>query len=172
MARAVLLFVCLLGGCAPAARDIALSDIDLGDMQTVRTIRNQLEPKDGIAFANYVIRHRAKSANYCGQPLLGADGKAPVTVGEAVDLAARRDAAERWALMDSQIPKSPRRLAKEKWDSLTRDRDMTIDAQTRLRMEYGDRAMRRPEWKPLEIKIAEIDRKLIAMKPTVFGSGT
>ncbi len=172
MTRTFLLFVGLLGGCTPTARDIALSDIDLSNMQTVRTIRDQLSPQDGAAFADYVVRHNIKSANYCGQPLLNNDGEAPDTVGEAVDLTARRDAADRQVLVAAQRPTHPRELAKDQWDRLIRNRDTIIDAQDRLRLQYGDNAKRRSDWISLETRIVEIDRKLVAMKPDVFGSGT
>ena len=172
MARAFFLFVCLLGGCAPEARGIALSDVDLSDMHTVRTIRSQLAPKDGIAFANYVVRHHAKSASYCGQPLRNADGKAPETVGEAIDLAVQRNALERQVSIAPEPPKHPRTLAKENWDNLIRDRDFMLDSQARLRLEYGNAAKRRPEWKPLETRMAENDRKLMALKSAVFGPGS
>lgn len=172
MARAFFLLVGLLAGCAPEARSIALSDVDLSDMQTVRTIRSQLASKDSIAFANFVVRHHVKSASYCGQPLLDADGEAPQTIGEAIDLTARRDAVERQISIATQTPKHPRALAKEEWESLIRDRDVMIDAQARLRLEYGSKAERRSEWKPLEFRMAENDRKLVALKSKVFGSGS
>lgn len=172
MTRTFLLFVSLLGGCAPEARNIALSEIDLSDMQTVRTIRDQLGPQDGAAFVNYVVKHHVKSASYCGQPLLNTEGEAPDTVGEAIDLTARRDALERQVVVGMQAPFHPRELAKEQWDDLIRSRDLMIDAQARLRLEFGDGAKLRPEWRSLETRMAEIDRKLVAMKPTVFGSGT
>lgn len=170
MARAALLFAVLLGGCAPSARDIALADLDLSDMQTVEAIRNQLSEQDGQAFASYIVRHHVKSANFCGQPLKRSDGKGPETVGEAIDLAMRRDALELGAQMAAWAPKHPRELARQQWDDLVRDRDIKIDAQTRLRMQYGDDAMHQPEWKALEASLAEIDRKLVSMKPRVFGS--
>lgn len=172
MTRTFLLLVGLLGGCAPAARDISLSDIDMSNMQTVRAIRDQLSPKDGVAFADYVVKHHAESANYCGEPLLDDDGEAPDTVGEAVDLTARRDAADRQVLVAARAPSHPREQAKEQWDNLIRNRDIIIDAQARLRLEYGNGAKRRPEWVPLETRMVEIDRKLVAMKSSVFGPGT
>lgn len=172
MARAALLFVVLLGGCAPGARNIALADLDLRDMQTVQAIRNQLSPQDGQAFANFIVRHHVKSANFCGRPLVRPDGKAPETVGEAIDLAVRRDAMEVQTQMAAWAPKHPREIARETWDDLVRDRDIRTDSQTRLRMQYGDGAVRHPEWADLESSLAEIDRKLVAMKPTIFGSGS
>lgn len=171
MPRAFLLFVVLLGSCAPAPRDIVLADIDLGDMQAVQSIRNRLGAEEARAFASFVVRHHLKSANFCGQPLLGANGRVPETVGEAIDLAAQRDAMERAALLAAQAPKHPRQLAKEAWDNLIRDRDIKIDAQARLRSQYGEAAAGRPEWAPLQKRLAEIDRELVAMKPIVFGSG-
>jgi len=171
MARLLLLFVVLLGGCAPGARDIALSEINLRDMQQVQTIRNRLGSQDGRAFANYVMRHHVSSVNYCGRPLLSAQGKAPETVGEAIDLAMRRDALELRALLVTTAPKHPRQLAREAWDSLIRDRDIKVDARAKLHDRFGEDARRRPEWVSLEAQLAEIDRKLVAMKPAVFGAG-
>lgn len=172
MTRTFLLFVGLLGGCTPAARDIALSDIDLSNMHTVRTIQDRLSTQDSAAFADYVVRHHIKSANYCGQPLLNNDGEAPDTVGEAADLTARRDAQDRPVLVAEKTPTHPRELEKERWDKLIRNRDTIIDAQDRLRLQYGDGAKRRSEWMSLETRLVEIDRKLVAMKPDVFGFGT
>ncbi len=172
MARAALLFVILLGGCAPAARDIALADLDLRDMQTVQAIRTQLGEQDARAFASFVVRHHVKSAGFCGQPLQDSRGKPPETVGEAIDLAVRRDALELQAKMAALAPKHPRELAQEAWDDLVRERDLGVDAQSRLRMEYGDAAVRRPEWARLEASLAEIDRKLAAMRPSLFGAGS
>ncbi len=171
MARAALLFTILLGGCAPSARDIALAEIDLRDMQTVQSIRTQLSDQDARAFASFVVRHHVKSAGFCGRPLQNSQGKPPATVGEAIDLAVRRDAMELQASMAALAPKHPRELAREAWDNLVRERDIGIDAQTRLRMQYGDAAIRRPEWARLEASIAEIDRKLVAMRPAIFGAG-
>ena len=170
MTRFFLLFVALLGGCAPGARDTALSDLNLRDMQQIQTIRNQLGPQDGRAFANYVMRHHVASANYCGRPLLSAHGQPPETVGEAIDLAMRRDALELKAVLAATAPKHPRQLARDEWDSLIRDRDMKVDARARLHDQFGERASRRPEWASLETQLAEIDRKLTAMKPLVFGA--
>lgn len=172
MPRAFMFCILLLGGCAPQARDILLSSVDLSNMETVQGIQDQLGPRDRVAFANYVVRHHFKSASYCGKPLLDAHGEAPETVGEAIDLAGRRDDAERRSSFRPQTPKASRELAKEEWDGLIRDRDLLIDAQDRLRLEYGNAADRRPEWKARETKIAAIDKKLVAMKSKVFGSGS
>ena len=172
MVRAVLLFILMLGGCSPGARDIALSELNFRDMQQIQTIRQQLGPQDGRAFANYVLRHHVTSANYCGRPLMGADGKAPETVGEAIDLAMQRDALELQALLASAAPKHPSQLAREAWDNLIRDRDIKVDARAQLHDRFGEQASRRPEWASLEAQLAEIDRKLVAMKPQVFGSGS
>lgn len=170
MTRAFLLFVALLAGCSPEVRDIALADIDLRDMNAVAKIRSQLDSQDSVAFANYVVRHHRAAASFCGQPLVGAGGKEPVTIGEAVDLSIERANAERLALLEAQKPKHPSQIAKEEWDNLIRTRDILLDSQTRVQMEYGKSAVRRPEWKSIETKMAEIDKKLVAMKPIVFGS--
>lgn len=172
MTRAVFLFVALLAGCAPQARDITLADVDLRNMQIVGAIRAGLEPEERIAFANYIVRHHARSANFCGQPLMAVNGKEPTTIGEAVDLSILRDAAERLALIESKKPKHPLQLAKDEWDRLISARDIMIDSQSRLRMEHGDKAVRRPEWKLLESRMAQINEKLVAMKPAVFGAAT
>lgn len=170
MTRPILLFFALLAGCSPEVRDIALVDVNLRDMNAVATIRSQLEPQDSIAFANYVVRHHSAAERFCGQPLIGVGGREPVTVGEAVDLSIQRDKAERLAVLEARKPKHPQQLAKEEWDNLIAARDIMMDSQSRLRMEHGDNAMRRSEWKSLKAKMMQIDQQLIAMKPTVFGS--
>lgn len=170
MTRSVLLFVLLLAGCMPEARDIALADVDLRDMEAIAQIRSQLAPQDSIAFANYIVRHHSKAANFCGQPLVGIGGKEPATIGEAVDLSIERDKAERLAMLEAKKPKHPRQLVKEEWDNLIFARDLLMDSQSRLRMEFGENATRRTDWKSLEAKMAQIDQKLVMMKPTVFGT--
>ena len=171
MTRAVFLFVGLLAGCAPQVRDIPLADVDLSNMETVGTIRVQLDPKDRVPFANYVVRHHATSANFCGKPLVALTGKEPTTIGEAVDLSVLREAEERQAKIEANKPKHPAQLAKERWNNLIIARDILIDSQARLRIQYGDEAMRRSEWKLVESRMAVIDKKLLAMKTGVFGSG-
>lgn len=169
MTRAIFLLIGLVAGCAPQGRDIPLADVDLRNMQTVTTIRAQLVPQERIAFANYVVRHHARSDNFCGDPLMSANGKPPATIGEAVDLSIVRDAAERQALIEANKPKHPNQLAKEEWDRLTSARDVLMDAQSRLSMEFGDKAERRPEWKSLSAEMTEINKKLVVMKPVIFG---
>lgn len=169
MARVIILVAALLTGCAPAARDIRLDDVNFADMAAVQEIRDRLSPEEGVAFADFVARHRIGSASFCGQPLIDNRGREPATIGDAVDLALRRDAAERQAAIEAKQPKHPLQLAKGEWDRLIFARDVAIDAQSRLRMEYGERAERQPEWRSLQIRIAEIDQKLAKMKAKVFG---
>lgn len=171
MLRALLLFVLLLGGSRPDVRDIALAEVDLGDVQAVQSIRSQLGADDARAFASFVARHHVESANFCGRPPLMRSGRLPETVGDAIDLAAQRDAMDRAALRLAQAPKHPRQLAREEWDRLIRDRDMKLDALARLQSQYGKAAVRRADWAPLQEKLADIDRQLVAMKPYLFGSG-
>lgn len=171
MTRATFIIVALLAGCTPDARDIALADVDLSNMQTVADIRAQLLPQEQVPFANYVVRHHNMSANFCGKPLVAATGKEPATIGEAVDLSIIRDAAERQALIEAKKPKTASQLARSEWRNLVSAKDMLLDSQTRLRMDFGDKAVQRPEWRSLESKITEIDKELVAMRPTVFGSG-
>lgn len=169
MARAIILLAALLSGCASGARDIKLSDVDLSNMTTVQNIRSRLTPNEGVAFANFVVRHRIGSAGFCGQPLLDTKGRAPATIGDAIDLALLRDAAERQATIEARRPKHPRQLAMEEWDRLVFARDVAIDAQSRIRTEYGEGAERRPEWKKLELRLTDINHKLVRMKPELFG---
>lgn len=169
MARFVFLFAALLVGCAPDAKKMALADIDLGNMQSVQAIRSQLGPHDGAAFASYVIRHHRLSVNFCGQPPINSDGKEPTTVGEAIDLAMLREAAERQASRDAKRPKHRRELAREQWTYLISQRDTAIDAQSRLRMQFGDEAELRPEWKSSEIRMNAINQKLRTIKSAAFG---
>lgn len=171
MNRAIFLFAILLTGCTANLRDMALAEFDLRDMASVATIRSQLGPQDSIAFANFVARHHRKATNFCGQPLIDQGGKAPKTIGEAIDLAILRDEADRLAALEAQKPKHRQQVLKDEWDSLIFARDILLDSQSRLQMEYGGKATRRPQWSSLKTKIADIDQKLLAMKPKVFGAG-
>lgn len=172
MNRAALLFIAALAGCSADPRNIALAEVDLRNMESVATIRSHLDPQDSIAFANYVVRHHSMSASFCGQPLVDQGGKAPETIGEAIDLAIIRDEADRRAALEAKKPKHHRQLLKEDWNNLISARDILVDSQSRLRMQYGEAATRRSEWTSLKTKMAQIDQKLIAMKPKVFGSGS
>lgn len=169
MNRIVLPFVALLVGCAPDAREIAINDVNLRDMDAVANIRAQLKPQEQVAFANFLIRHHADSAHFCGKPLTGPGGKPPATIGEAVDYAMLRDEADRLAAIEAKKPKHQRQLAKEEWDRLIASRDILVDSQSRLRMEFGDNAERRSEWKSVATRLAAIDKQLVEMKPAVFG---
>ena len=172
MVRAFAPLVCLslLLGCASDAKSIKLDDVDLSDMGIVQGIRAQLSVEDGATFANYVVKHSVSSQNFCGRPLIGASGKPPETVGQAIDLTLVRDAEERKALIDARKPKTSWELKQAKWDDLIFERDMLIDAQTMLRTKHGPAAEGLLEWKSIEVRKADIDRRLSRMKSDVFGS--
>jgi hypothetical protein len=172
MIRAVTLLaiLCALSSCASDTRGVKLANIDLGDAEAVQEIRARLSPQDRGAFNDYVLMHRISSESFCGKALVRPDGKAPETVGEAIDLAAVRDAEDRLAMKAASRPKHPRELAQQKWDELVSERDMLIDAQSVLRIEHGQAAERLSEWSAIKAKLADVDKRLIAMKPKVFGS--
>ena len=59
--------------------------------------------------------------------------------------------------------------AKQEWDELISERDGVIDAQSRLLELDGPGAQRSTEWKILEARKLELDRRLTEVKPRVFG---
>ena len=169
MSRAVLLVIAALLGCSPEVRGLELDDLDLTDMKTVQDIRVRLDEVEGPAFASYVTKHYMRSAAFCGRPLVASDGRPPATVGEAIDLTIARDTEERRAAEEAARPRHARDVAKQEWDELISERDGIIDAQSRLLELDGPGAQRSTEWKILEARKLELDRRLTEVKPRVFG---
>ena len=169
--QCTLLSLVLLSSCATDTRSIQLADIDFRDMRAVQDIRGGLSPKDGVAFANYVVRHRSSSSRFCGRLLTGLDGRQPETVGEAIDLAKARELEERAAAEKQSRPKHPLELAQIEWDELIAERDILIDEQTLLRAEHGPAAERSIEWTSIQTKMTEIEDRLLAIKPKLYGPG-
>lgn len=159
----------VLMGCASDARSVKLSDVDLSDMRTVQQVRAQLGAEEGVAFANYVVKHHIASANFCGRLLIGSDGKPPETIGEAIDLALAREAEVRRALEMANEPKHPREVAHQRWDKLISEREYLVHAQVVMRGKHGAAAERQSEWSSIETRMADVDRRLVEMKPRVFG---
>jgi hypothetical protein len=160
-AAALLATFSLLVGCAS----------DLDDGQATQKIRAQLNAEDAAAFSNFLARHHIASAAFCGRPLTSASGQPPRTVGEAIDLARVRDAEELRVRKLASIPKHPRELARQRWDDLISERDLVIDAQSRLTAEHGPAAKRLAEWSALEQRTSHLNEQLFKMKRTVFGPG-
>ena len=160
----------MLSGCAPDVRSTELSRIDLTDMKTLQEIRSRLSPEEGAALASYAIRHSASSHSFCGEALLGSNGKPPETVGEAIELALVRDAAERRQAVEAARPKTPLDNARDRWETLISERDMVIDAQSMLRAKHGLRAESLHEWKALGARLADVDERLVKLKPQLSGS--
>lgn len=171
MFRAIALIASIISlmGCASDPRGVKLSDVDLSDMHAVQQVRARLNDEDGVAFANYVVKHQIASAAFCGRSLVGPEGRPPETIGEAIDLALAREAEARRALEIASKPKHPRELAQQHWDDLIAERDFLIDAQSMMRVEHGAVAEHQSEWSSIETRMAEIDRRLLEVKPRVFG---
>ena len=161
--------VAVLLGCSPGVKEIELDELDLTDMETVQNIRARLDRADGAAFASYVAKHYVRSAAFCGRPLVTSGGQPPATVGEAIDLTMMRDAQDQRALEEASGPRHPREVAKQEWDELISERDGVIDAQSQLVELDGPGAQRSTEWKVLEARKLELDRRLTEVKPRVFG---
>jgi hypothetical protein len=130
-----------------------------------------LNAEDAAAFSNFLAKHLIASAAFCGRPLTSASGQPPRTLGEAIDLARVRDAEERRVRELASRPKHPRELARQQWDGLISERDLVIDAQSRLTAEHGPAAKRLAEWSALESRLTHLDERLFKMKPSVFGTG-
>ena len=61
-----------------------LDEVDLADMTVVQQLAQELDPGDRSAFATFAAVHGRAEAGTCGITLGGLDGKAPETVGEAI----------------------------------------------------------------------------------------
>jgi hypothetical protein len=83
----LLLGAALLGSCGgPDVRETRISEIDFSDPAAIQKVAQKLEPRDRQHFEFYVFR-RTLGAGMGGTEITRSDGKAPETVGEAVDLA-------------------------------------------------------------------------------------
>lgn len=169
MSRSFILFFMLLACCSSDVSGIMLADVDLRDMETVQEISARLPPAQRAIFANYVVVHNAASVGFCGRALVRSDGTPPETIGEAIELSRIRDAELRRAIQERPARMEPRELALKKWDDLIVEKDMLIDAQSILLAQHGAEAMRLADWKSLEERMVKIDRRLLEMKPEVFG---
>lgn len=174
MVRVITLLVgtAMLTACGADVKGIRLAEVDLTNMRTVQDLRTRLDPVEGAALATYVAEHNSGSAGFCGQALTNSDGKSPETLGEAIALTIAREREERIVLAKAKRLPSPRELGRKSWSELTSERDMVIDAQSRLRFERGRMAEQLPEWAALQRKKAQIDEKLVLLKPGVFGPNT
>ncbi|HEV2078347.1 MAG TPA: hypothetical protein VGR19_00400 [Allosphingosinicella sp.] len=91
--RWLLSVAALLGSCGgPDVRETKISDIDFSDQAAIQKVAQELEPRDRQHFDFYVFR-RTAGVGMGGTEITRSDGKAPETVGEAVDLAETTKAA-------------------------------------------------------------------------------
>lgn len=157
-----------LAGCVSDVRDTMLSEVDLTNSRTLSQVAQELTPTERALLGTYVVRHLASSASFCGQPLTGADGKEPATIGQAIALTQARDAAEKKALAQLRAPRTGGSSAKERWAYLISDRDRIISRQSVLRLQFGASALQRADWKESEKEIAALDRELKALKSKGF----
>jgi hypothetical protein len=155
-----------VAACTPDVRATKLADIDLSDSSVLTIIREQLNSEERALLSTYVVRHMAGSARFCGQPLVGPDGKEPATIHEALELTRARNLAERSAMAARQAPLVTTPTLVERRARLIGERDHLITRQSMLRLQFGQDARQRPEWQKLEKDLAALDQKL-----AILGSG-
>jgi hypothetical protein len=165
MTRPVVLIAMLLVlvSCASDPKSIPLGDVDLSDMSTVQEIRSRLDAKEGVAFANYVVKHISTSSSFCGNLLLGPKGKPPSTIGEAIEFTLAKDAEDRRA-SQMAIKLKPYWELEQKKNQLANQRDLLVDMQGILRAEHGAGAVRLSRWRSIETSLAEVNRRLAELK--------
>ena len=160
----------LLSPCAQDVRALKLDQVNLDDPVAVQEIRDRAADKDRGAFNSYVHQHHTASKKFCGRSLRRLDGNLPSALGEAIELTLARDAEHLAALEASKKPMSAVEVAAQRWGDLISDRDALFDAHGFLREEHGPSAERLPEWQSTSQRLADIDSRLIELKPQVFGS--
>jgi hypothetical protein len=151
-------------GCSGDARSLPLNSIDLSDMRSISTLRNELSASDGAALAEFAVNHFASSTRFCGKPLVNEQGLAPRTVGEAIDLTMNRAAEERLAKLEAKRPRTPQELVGREWNRLTGERDLILVNQSRLTFKHGGSARRLKEWSDLESRLLETNERLSKLK--------
>jgi uncharacterized protein YceK len=73
-------------GAEESLAQTKLADINLFDVRAVGDIANQLQATDRAAFMEYVISWKAAQVSEKVQAIMRADGTAPETIAEAVEL--------------------------------------------------------------------------------------
>lgn len=155
----------LLAACfGEDARDRSLAGLDLSNMELVRELGRGLSSADRAMFSTYVAIHAPSSPTFCGERLVGRDGREPLTVGEAIDMTQVRDFEIRLARAKEAKPLTPAQVARRQEVFTVDQRGTLSDRQTLLFAKYGPAARSMPEWAALERRKAEYDRQLAAMR--------
>ncbi|MCB2058049.1 MAG: hypothetical protein H6916_10875 [Novosphingobium sp.] len=153
-----------LAACSGDVRDTKIADIDMTDAHQVAQVAQKLEPDERAAFGMYVMNRTVGAMLMPGGEIVRADGKAPVTVREAIALAkvrkAKNDArsklmAERNALVERHnvlMRDPPANMSDDCFD-MTKAHAAPCDV-------GGLAEKDRPEWDRLEKQIADYDRRL------------
>jgi len=162
--RLVIVMALVLAGCTEDVRDLRLEAVDLSDMTAVHELARQLSPTDKAALITYAAIHAPSSPGFCGKTFVGRSGKAPSTIGEAIELTLDLQADIRTARVDAERAKTPAQLAAEQWDDLIVQRELLISRQSVLLSEHGAAARQLREWRSLEARMTEYDEKLAALK--------
>jgi hypothetical protein len=75
----------LLAACGQDVRALRLDQVDLSDMTVVQQLGEELDPADRSAFTTFAALHGRAAAGNCGLTVGGQRGKAPETIGEAIE---------------------------------------------------------------------------------------
>jgi hypothetical protein len=167
--RLMIAMVLALAGCTEDVRDLRLETVDLSDMRAVHELARQLSPTDKAALITYAAIHAPSSPGFCGKSFVGRSGRAPSTIGEAIELTLDLQADIRTARVEAERRKTRAQLAAEQWDGLIIQRELLISRQSALLSEHGAAARGLPEWRALQSGMSEYDKKLAALKPN-FGT--
>lgn len=162
----------LLSACADDVRGIRLEEVDLSDTAAVREIAGQLSSTDRAALLTYAALHAPSSPGFCGKRLVGASGKEPATIGEAIELTLGLQAGTPSASSEPDVAKTPAQRAGEQWDDLIIQRELVISRQSALLAEHGSAARRLREWSSLETAMRAYDQKLAVLKARMEGNAT
>lgn len=155
----------LLSACmGDAARDRSLAGLDLSNMELVRELGEGLNAADRGAFSTYVAIHAPSSPTFCGEVLVGRDGRQPLTIGEAIDMTRLREFEIQFARAEEAKPLTPAQAARRQIRFSDDQRGMLSDQQTILFAKYGSAAARTPEWAELERRKADYDRQIAEMR--------
>lgn len=155
----------LLAACAPDARDIALADVDLGNMEVVREIRRQLPAEDRPVFGTYVVRHAVSSPSFCGEVLVDSGGREPRTIGEAIALTVMREEELRRERLAAKRPPTAAEALRREREGLIAQKEALIGRRTYLYSLHGPAAEQLPEWRKMAEQEAEYDAELRALEP-------
>jgi hypothetical protein len=154
-----LLMALALAGCAASRLDTPLAGLDLNDPAVVSGLQQGLSAQDRGTLAVYALLHWPGSRAFCGDALFGADGRPPVTLGDALRLTRERERAEAAAQVARSQPRSAGEKLLEARDRAISERDLLL-ARQQVALMQDKTQKTETELKAIKTELQQVNARL------------